>query len=96
MKRVLFMMAAMACAAPNTSVRTVDSRPALAFEGAPAGAQVFLDGVAAGAAGSYDGQPLVLRVEPGAHDVEIRDAAGRVIFRQRTFVESETKTIQVH
>jgi hypothetical protein len=96
MKRLLFLVAALGCAAPETSVRTVDSRPGLAFEGAPSGSQVFLDGNAVGAANSYNGQPLVLRVEPGTHDVEIRDAAGNVIFRQRTFVESETKTIQVH
>jgi hypothetical protein len=28
--------------------------------------------------------------------VELRDGAGAVVFRQRVFVESELKTIQVH
>src|SRR5574341_956822 len=41
------------------------------------------------------GQPNVLIVEPGSHEVDIRDAAGSVLFRQRVFVEGEIKTIRV-
>ena len=89
-------LAAAGCVGPTTTVRTVDTRPALAVAGAPAGSVLYVDGVAVGDPGSYDGRPNVLRVEPGTHDVEIRDHAGRSLFRQRVFVESELKTVQGH
>jgi hypothetical protein len=55
-----------------------------------------VDGVEVGDPKAYDGSPGILRVEPGTHDVEIRARSGEVVFRQRVFVESELKTIQVH
>jgi hypothetical protein len=85
-----------ACVGPTTTVRTVDTRPALAFAGAPSGTVLYVDGAAIGDPSSYDGQPNILRVEPGTHVVEIRDRGGAVRFSQRVFVESELKTIQVH
>jgi hypothetical protein len=85
-----------ACVGPTTAVRTVDTRPALAIAGAPAGAILFVDGQRVGDARAYDGQPNILRVEPGTHDVELRDGSGAVVFRQRVFVESELKTVKVH
>jgi hypothetical protein len=98
MNRLLAAMAlaTAACAMPSTTVRTTDSRPSLAVEGAPRGSQLFVDGNPVGDAGAYDGRPAVLLVEPGTHVVDVRDGSGRVIFRQTVFVESETKTIQVH
>jgi hypothetical protein len=81
---------------PSTTVRSTDSRPSLAFEGAPRGSHLFVDGNRIGNAGEYDGQPAVLVVEPGTHVVDVRDTSGKVLFRQTVFVESETKTIQVH
>jgi hypothetical protein len=89
-------LALAACAGPTTTVRTVDTRPAIAVAGAPGGSLLLVDGVAAGEAAAYDGNPNVLRLEPGTHLVEIRDREGRVLFAQRVFVESELKTIQVH
>jgi len=85
-----------ACAMPSTTVRTTDTRPSLAVEGAPRGSRLFVDGNSVGDAGAYDGQPAVLLVEPGTHVVDVRDTSGKVLFRQTVFVESETKTIQVH
>ena len=85
-----------ACAGPTTTLKTVDTRPALAIAGAAGGLTLFVDGVAVGDPRSYDGNPNILRVEPGTHDVELRDAAGAVVFSQRVFVESELKTITVH
>jgi len=97
MKRLLLVAAlAAACAGPSTTTRTTDSRPSLAIEGAPRGSQLFVDGNPMGDAGDYDGHPAVLRVEPGTHVVDVRDARGNVVFSQTVFVESETKTIQVH
>ncbi len=89
-------LAAAGCVGPTTTVRTVDTRPALAFQGAPSGTVLVVDGVAVGDPSSYDGNPNVLRVEPGTHVVEIRDRSGRSLFSQRVFVESELKTVQVH
>jgi hypothetical protein len=89
-------LALAACAAPTTVVRTVDTRPALAFSGAPSGTVLFVDGAAVGDPSDYDGRPSILRVEPGTHHVEIRNRSGAVLFSQRVFVESELKTVQVH
>lgn len=89
-------LAAAGCVGPTTVVRTVDTRPALAIAGAPSGTTLFVDGVEIGDPGSYDGNPNVLRVEPGTHLVEIRDRSGRSLFSQRVFAESELKTVQVH
>jgi len=89
------LAASVACAGPATVVRTVDTRPAIAVVGAPPGAILFLDGVAVGDAGAYDGNPGVLRVEAGTHQVELR-VDGRATFTERVFVESELKTVKVH
>ena len=98
MKRVLaaVALALAACVGPTTAVRTVDTRPAIAIVGAPTGSVLFVDGAEVGDPKAYDGSPGILRVEPGTHDVEIRARSGEVVFRQRVFVESELKTIQVH
>ncbi|HEX9191121.1 MAG TPA: hypothetical protein VF847_03420 [Candidatus Deferrimicrobiaceae bacterium] len=93
---VLFLLLlAAACAMPSTVVRTPDTRPALAVEGAPAGATLFLDGVPVGEANRYDGQPNVLLVEPGTHTVKVKGADGAELLDQKIFVESELKTIKV-
>jgi hypothetical protein len=84
------------CPMPQTVVRTPDTRPSIAVAGAPAGSMLFVDGQLVGDAPAYSGQPNVLLVEPGTHDIEVRDRAGNVLFRQKVFVESELKTVQVH
>jgi hypothetical protein len=89
-------LAAAGCVGPTTTVRTVDTRPAIAFAGAPSGTVLFVDGVSVGDPAAFDGQPNVLRVEPGTHEIDIRDRDGRSLFKQRVFVESELKTVQVH
>ncbi len=102
MRKLALALAAVAavlgtgCVGPTTTVRTVDTRPALAVTGAPGGMVLFVDGIAVGRASDYDGNPNVLRVEPGTHEIDVRDGAGQSIFRQRVFVESELKTVQVH
>src|SRR5512134_3096555 len=93
---VATLLLAAACAMPSTVVKTPDTRPSLAFEGAPPGAVLYLDGLKVGEAAAYDGQPNVLVVEPGTHDVVVRAPDGAEVHRQRVFVESELKTIRVH
>lgn len=93
---VLFLLlSAAACAMPSTVVRTPDTRPSLAVEGAPAGAILFIDGVTVGEANRLDGQPNVLLVEPGTHTVTVKGADGAELLEQKIFVESELKTIKV-
>ena len=93
---ISLMILLAACSVPSTVVKTPDTRPSLAFEGAPEGAVLFLDGVRTGPANQYDGQPNVLRVEPGTHLVTIKRADGAVLLEQKVFVESELKTLKVH
>jgi hypothetical protein len=99
MKRTLpilpIVLALAGCAMPQTTVRTTDTRPSLVVTGAPAGALLYVDGEAAGPTDDGAG-PVAVRVEPGTHQVEVRDSAGALIYQQKVFVESELKTIQVH
>ncbi len=96
MKALVLAICLAGCAYPETQTRTTDTRPSLAIRGAPAGSQLYVDGNAMGDPNVYDGQPNLLRVEPGTHLLEVRDAAGRTFFQQKVFVESETKTVEVH
>jgi hypothetical protein len=82
------------CSMPYTSVRTIDDRPTLAFNGAPDGSILFVDGVNMGNAGQYDGDPNVLTVEPGTHSIRIT-SGDTVVYEQKVFVESALKTITV-
>jgi hypothetical protein len=98
MRRILAAAAlatALACAGPSTVVKTVDTRPGIAVVGAPSGSALFLDGLPMGNPAAFDGDPGVLRVEPGTHLVEIK-VDGKVVFTQKVFVESELKTVKVH
>jgi len=90
------LVALVACSMPATTVRTPDTRPSFAIEGAPDGAVLFVDGVRIGEANRYDGQPDVLLVEPGTHTVTVRAADGAPLYERKVYVESELKTIKVH
>ena len=85
-----------ACSMPNTTVRTTDTRPGIAIDGAPDGAILYVDGQQIGEANKYDGQPNVLLVEPGTHTVILKGADGAPLFDRKVYVESELKTIKVH
>ena len=93
---VFLGLALCSCAMPSTTVRTTDTRPSLAFEGAPEGAKVYLDGLLMGEAEKYDGQPGILVVEPGTHLIVVKGRDGSVLLEQKVYMESEIKTIKVH
>jgi len=93
---VLIAILLSACAMPSTTVRTTDTRPGLSFVGAPAGATVYVDGILAGPAEQFDGQPGVLTVEPGSHQVVVKAPDGSVLMERKVFLESEIRSIQVH
>jgi uncharacterized lipoprotein YajG len=82
------------CSMPSTVVRTVDDRPTLAFKGAPREAILFVDGINMGSAAQYDGDPKVLTVETGTHNVIVK-VGQEDIFEKRVFVESSLKTITI-
>lgn len=93
---VVGLFALAACAMPNTTVRTTDTRPSLAFESAPVGSVLYLDGQRIGDPNQYDGQPNILTVEPGTHLVVVKGADGAPLFERKVYVESELKTLKVH
>jgi hypothetical protein len=85
-----------ACALPETTVKTGSPRPQLAIKGAPADTILIVDGLAMGPASQYDGNPKVLVVEEGVHQVQIQ-RSGKTIHTEKAFVSNgETKTITVN
>lgn len=76
----------------KTSV--TDSRPTLSFKNAPEGSSVAVDGLSVGLAEDFKA-PKVLYVEPGTHQIAVY-SAGKLIYEQSIFVDSEHKTINVH
>jgi len=84
-----------ACALPATEVRTGAVRPALAVQGAPAGASLYLDGILMGEAGKYNGVAQKLLIEEGVHRVEVKQGQA-VLLTQQIFASSgETSTVTV-
>lgn len=98
MKKLLIMLAALAavtgCSMPETRVQAIDTRPSLAVVGAPEDAALYVDGLHVGSAARFNGDPSVLKVEPGTHVVVIRRGDAE-LHRQTVFVDSELKTIRI-
>lgn len=92
---VLILFLISGCSMPYTSVRSVDSRPSLAVEGASSEDELIVDGLNMGKAKIYNGHSQTLTIEPGTHKIKIV-ANGMVVYEQTIFVESELKTITVH
>ncbi|MES2830634.1 MAG: hypothetical protein V4695_01415 [Pseudomonadota bacterium] len=83
------------CAMPETVVTTGSPRPQLAIKGAPADATLAVDGLSMGSAAVFDGNPKVLLLEEGMHQVEIRRGS-EIIHSEKTFVGSgEVRVINV-
>src|SRR5271154_4935791 len=80
---------------PVTTVSTVDSHPTLLFTGASKDLILFIDGINMGAVSQYNGNPKVLTVQPGTHDVTVMKN-NKTIFQQTVFVEGENKVINIH
>jgi len=101
MKKLLFLtllvlFGAVGCSSlPETRVETTDTRPQLLIKGAPENSVLLVDGLRMGKANDFNGDPNILRVEPGTHVISIVSATGSTILTQRVFLESEMKTITV-
>jgi len=92
---IMVLLTIIGCKMPSTVVRTTDIRPSIAIQGAPGNSKLYVDGLQIGDANIYDGQPKTLLVEPGIHQIIIKDTSGKIIYEQKIFVESELKTIQI-
>lgn len=83
-----------ACTVNPALVTSGSTRPTLKISGAPEQSMLLIDGKEMGAASAFAG-PDVLRIEDGAHLVEIQ-LGGSIVHRERVFVSSgENKTIDV-
>jgi len=84
-----------ACSMPQTTVRTGISPPTLMVAGAPSGSVLFVDGLDMGSAGQYDGNPKVLSVLEGTHQIEVR-LGSNVVHHEKAFVSSgQSHTVAV-
>lgn len=79
---------------PSSRTDIPDERPSIAFQGAPDGSVVFVDGNAMGPATKFDGTNVLL-VEPGNHVVEVR-LGKQVLLTRRVFLSGQaTRTFVV-
>ncbi len=84
-----------ACVLPQTTVRSGSTQPSIVVKGAPAGTVLYVDGLAMGAAQQYDGNPNVLVVLEGVHQVEIHQGS-TVIYHDKVYVGSgETRALSL-
>ncbi len=84
-----------ACKMPETTVRTGMAAPTLMVAGAPAGSVLFVDGLDMGSASQYDGNPKVLAVLEGTHQIEVR-LGSNVVYKEKAFVSSgQSHTVAV-
>ncbi|QJE73745.1 hypothetical protein HHL28_12160 [Aerophototrophica crusticola] len=90
---LLALLALAACTYPTTTVRTVDTRPQLAFANASPTAVLLVNGVSMGPVSSFDGKNRTLQLDRGTHKVEVQDG-GRLVFSQSVYLGDDmTKTI---
>jgi hypothetical protein len=92
---VLSIAVALSACMPQTAVRTGVPPPTLIVIGAPTGSHLFVDGLEMGDAAQYDGNPKVLAVLEGTHQLEVRLGAN-VVFAEKAFVSSgQSHTVEV-
>ena len=91
----IFLWTAGCISMPETRVETTDTRPQIVIKGAPQNSVLLVDGLKMGRANDFNGNPHVLRIEPGTHVISIVSELGSLLHRQKVFLESEMKTITV-
>ena len=92
---IMIVIAALTGCMPQTTVRTGMSPPTLMVTGAPSGSVLVVDGLDMGSAAQYDGNPKVLAVLEGTHQVEVR-LGSNVVHREKAFVSSgQSHTVAV-
>lgn len=81
------------CSNPVEQIRSVDDRPAVHLQGAPADAKIFIDGSFVGKAGDYGDKAILL--ENGIHIVSVI-SNGKTLLSKKIFLSgSMTKTLNI-
>jgi hypothetical protein len=84
------------CSIPHSVVKTGQSQSNIAIKGAPADAVLFIDGLSMGLANQYDGNPKVLVVEEGLHQLSIQ-RNGIPLHAEKVFLNhGETKIFNIN
>ncbi len=93
---LMFVALISACAMPETTVRSGSaSPPGLIVKGAPAGSTLLVDGLVIGPATDFNGNPKVLAVLVGVHNVEVRSGTS-VVFSEKVFSSNgETHVVRI-
>lgn len=76
------------CADPTSSVQTIDDRPQLAVQGAPAGSRLLVNGIDVGAANDFNGKNAVLRLEKGIQSVVVQ-LDGTAVHNEQVFLSDD-------
>ncbi|MBB3224415.1 hypothetical protein [Pseudoduganella umbonata] len=95
MMTIVMAVALAGCALPTTDVKTGSLRPALAVQGAPAGALLYVDGIQIGEAALYDGKARKVMIEEGAHRIEVKQGATLLHTQQIFAGAGETAVVVV-
>ncbi len=83
------------CSYPTQMVRIPNDRPAIAIQGAPEDAILYVDGLSMGIAHYFNGKSRTLLLEPGTHSIKIV-SQGRTILLETLFLgDSGVKTLSV-
>ena len=84
-----------ACSLPQTTVQTGSVHPSLMVQGAPTDAVLYVDGIRAGFANQFNGNPTVLSVLEGVHEVEVRQS-DTILYHTKIMVsDGETHVINL-
>lgn len=93
---LVFVLMLSACALPDTTVKTGSLRPTLAIKGASADAVLVVDGLAMGPAAQFNGEPNVLILEEGLHQVEIKRGGITVHAEKTVITNGELRTLTIN
>lgn len=93
---ICLMLMLGACALPNTVVKTGSPRPTLAIKGAPTESMLIVDGLSMGQAVQFNGEPNVLILEEGLHQIEIKQAGRTLHAEQAVISNGELRTVTVN
>lgn len=96
MKKILlaFSLLTVGCAAPRTSVQTMDEKGTMVFKVKPSDAEVSIDGNSVGKAREYDGSAKVMRLNPGTHVVKL-SAEGYQDYEKRVYLSDTRELVEV-
>jgi hypothetical protein len=70
----------------NTSSIITDERPGVSIVGAESGDKLYIDNVLMGNAKDFNGDPKVLFVESGRHDVMVISKTGAILLSENIYV----------